>query len=388
MEYIAKREDIDRSLSYDTKQQVNIVDKRLGILYYFLIISIVLYIVLYMFIIEKGYLAFEQAKGSVATHVSGDCVSVSSGKPLPPRYFNAEEVTFPGLENGNVFIATRLNVRTQKRGVCEDKSVPCVQDSDCTKVGQGKCTENGYCSESAWCDQDEKPEVYALETGQFQIWVKSSIQFINMAPEKVFTTAAKHPAPERGYNTFTVRDLLLMCDPLPVRYEEVSELGAAIEAQFIWECNTRDDDCDPRVRARRLDTIFDPDNIGFGFSHAEYIDDNTRLLNEMRGVRIFFRTVGTGRKFSVPTTVTKASTSSALISLATIIADLLLVKVLSNRAKYKARKYETSPDFSDYMIKVRKKEERRPKRDQLDEEEQAVQAAEELWQKRLDEEDN
>lgn len=388
MEYIAQREDMDRSLSYYTKQQVNIVDKRLGILYYLLIISIVLYIVIYMFIIEKGYLELEQAKGSVATHVSGDAVSVSSGKPLPPRYFSAEELTFPGLENGNIFIATRLKVRTQKRGVCEDQNVRCVSNNDCTRVGPGTCTENGYCLESAWCDQDDKPEIYALETGVFQIWVKSSIQFINMAPEKVFSTAASHPSPERGYNTFTVRDLLLMCDPLPVRYEEVSELGAAIEAQFIWECNTAEDTCHPRVRARRLDTIFDPDNIGFGFSHAQYLDDNTRLLNEMRGVRIFFRTVGTGRKFSIPTTVTKASTSSALISIATIIADLLLVKVLSNKAKYKARKYEQSPDFSDYMTKLNEKEERRPKQSQLDEEEQAVQEAERIWQQRLDEEND
>lgn len=168
MDWIAQSEDNDKAFSYYTKQQVNIIDKRLGILYYFLIATIVLYIVIYMFIIEEGYLELEQAKGSIATHISGEVFAISSGKPKR-RYFSSEEIAFPGLENGNIFIATRYKTSLQKQEKCEDRSISCLTDADCTAGLNGTCTKDGYCSELSWCNQEEKNEVYALDTGLFQM---------------------------------------------------------------------------------------------------------------------------------------------------------------------------------------------------------------------------
>jgi len=129
--------------------------------------------------------------------------------------------------------------------------------------------------------------------------------------------------------------------------------------QFFWECNVKAKECHPDVRARRLDVIFDPDNIGFGFSYPEYISKHERLFNEMRGIRIFFRAAGVGKKVSVAATIEKASLGAALFAVAQIIADLLLTRVFALKKKYQARKYETTKDFSDYMkeIVARKAEE-------------------------------
>lgn len=391
------REDSDRLLSYYTKQQVMFLDRKLGATFYFVQLLIAAYIVGYMFIYKKGYLELEQAKGAVTTHVYGDAASVSSGKK-GTRYFSSEDITYPGLENGNVFIATRQKVHFETRGMCEDHAVPCLQASDCTSGAGangaefGECGVNGFCIERSWCDKEDHtgtkdPEVYELDTGSLQIWARSTIQYVKIAPERVFSTETKEPMPKRGYNTFTVRELLMMCEPLPVRYEEVAELGAAIEVQFFWECNVKADDCHPQIRARRLDTIFDPDNIGFGFSYPEYIDEEHRYRNEVKGVRIFFRTAGIGKKVSVSATITKASMGAALFAIAQIIADLLMTKLFKDKKKYNARKYENTPDFSEWMAEKMKKQGEQVSLASIEEEEKRVLQKEEDWMRKLDEED-
>lgn len=385
MSSLDSREDTDRMLSYFTRQQVKFLDRKLGITFYLIMLAIASYIVGYMFIYMKGYLELEQAKGAVVTHVYGDAFAVSSGKPAQ-RYFSTEELTYPGMENGNVFIATRQTVHKQQRGTCEDNQMSCAFDTDCSALGDGKCSENGYCFEKSWCDVEEKPEIYELDTGNLQIWTRSIIQFVKIAADRVYTTEAKNAVPRRGYNTFTVRELLMKCEPMPVRYEEIAELGAIIEVQFFWDCNVKDTkECHPKVTARRLDSIFDPDNIGFAFSYPEYIDGENRYRNEVRGVRIFFRTAGIGKKVSVAQTINKASLGAALFTIAQVIADLLMTKCFKLKNKYKARKFENTPDFSDYMKKVETRKSTTIKPAQIEEDEREVIRQEEHWLNNLDE---
>lgn len=388
MSLLDSSEDPDRLLSYYTRQQVRFLDRKLGCTFNTLIVCIALYIVGYMFIYQKGYLELEQAKGGVVTHVNGDVLSVSSGKPAT-RYFSADEITYPGLENGNLFVATRQTVSRQMRGVCADPGVPCSTNTDCTAGGSGYCdTQTGFCVENSWCDQEPKPEIYELDTGSLQIWARSTIQFVKLAPERVFSTESDSHEPRSGYNAFTVRELLMLCKPLPVRYEEVAELGAVIEVQFFWECNVKQKECHPTIKARRLDTVFDPENIGFGFAYPEYIDGDHRIRNEVRGVRLFFRTAGVGKKVSVAATITKASMGAALFSLALIIADLLMTKVFTLKRKYIARKFEKTPDFSDHMKLVESRKKEQVSIEHIEREERAIIEKEDRWMRNLHESDD
>jgi hypothetical protein len=378
------RGDPDRVFSYYTKQQVTFLDRYLGITFYAMAFLIGAYILGYIFIYDKGYLEYEHAKGAVATHVYGDATGISSGKKAT-RFFSSEEITYPGLENGNVFVATRQIIHRQMRGMCEDAYMPCMMDSDCSTGGGGYCSKNGLCMENSWCDQEEVPEDYEISTNNLQIWARSSIQFLKLNAERVYSTESEAPVPQPGYNTFTVDDLLMKCEPLPVRYEEVAELGAAIEVQFRWECAVMSKEaCKPEVHVRRLDTVFDPDNIGFGFSYPEYIDDDHRLRNEVRGVRIFFKTSGRGRKVSIAASITKATMGASLFALANILADMLMTKVFALQKKYIARKYENSPDFSEYIGSL---DTRKVTYEHLSEVERQVKAKEDLWMAKLNEED-
>jgi len=346
------KEDVDRLLSYNTKMQVNIQDKKLGITNILLQLLIVGYIVVYVFMVKEGYLKYEQARGIATTQVTGDLLAISSGS-TEKRYFSADELVYPPLENGNVFVTTKLTVWQQTRRVCEDKTMPCTEVGHCSKNVDAACTEDGFCKEPSWCD-DAPGAVYSLDTGGFQIWVKSAIQFYQLDPSKIFG-AVDDPKPvlwpNEGFNTFAVKDLLGLCDP-PVRFEEVRELGAAIEVQFVYDCSVSGDpaECPVKIVARRIDAQLDENHIGFNFAYPEYTSPTTRRLNDVRGIRFYIRTVGTGKQPDVTVAVLMVSTGIALLGFAPVITDYMLERCFKNSQKYRARKFEISEDFSEIEL--------------------------------------
>lgn len=351
------KEDVDRLLSYNTKMQVNIQDRKLGLANIFLQLGIVAYIVVYVFMIHEGYLEYEQARGIATTQVSGDLLAMSSGS-TEKRYFSADELVYPPLENGNIFITTKLDVYEQTRKVCEDVTMPCTEIGHCSKNVDAECTENGLCKEPSWCS-DGPPVQYALDSGHFQIWVKTAIQFYQLDKTKIFGAADSikpvlwEPPPNtpERFNTFLVRDLLQLCDP-PVRFEEVRELGAAIEVQFVYNCavSGKAEDCIPQIIAHRIDAKLDEDHIGFNFAYPEYTSETTRRLNDVRGIRFYIRTVGTGSQPSVTVAVMMISTGIALLGFAPVITDYMLQWCFKNSKKYTARKFEISEDFSELQL--------------------------------------
>lgn len=381
---VDNQEDADRLLSYYTRQQVMFLDAKLGGTFYFLQFSILCFIIGYILIYKQGYLQWEQSLGAVVTHVSGDAVAVSTGS-AGTRYFSIGELTYPGLENGNVFVSTRQTVTRQMRGICEDAAMPCLSDADCTADMGGVCTEMGLCREKGWCAVDPEPEIYEINSDGVQIWARSFIQFVKLMNGKLFSTEGEHSGPNKG-NTFTLRQLLAQCEPIPVNYEEVAELGAAFEVNFRYQCNVRKDDCMPDVIVRRLDTILDPDNIGFGFKHAEYIDEDHRVQIESRGLRFFFKAHGVGHKSSPAATIMTLSTSMTLLQFALVFADLLLTRVFQNQNKYKARKFEKTPDFGDYIDDLTKKREGAQQLTDIEKAERDVQQKEEDWLRKFHEE--
>lgn len=386
------KEDVDRLFSYNTMQMVKILDKFLGILNNVLTLIILSYVVVYVFIIDKGYLEYEQAKGITLTHVHGD--AVSQGTKGDMKYFSASEITYPGLENGNVMVATKIELLKQKRGVCLDFTMPCTSTDDCSDGVGAECTEEGFCKEPSWCPDGEGnhlADVFKVDTAGLSIWVKSGIQFMRLKPEKFFSFDMTAPKAEGhledGRNTFTVRDLLDACEPM-VRYEEISELGAAIEVQFVWDCNVNKDKCIPHIQARRVDSIFDPNNIGFKFEYPHYTQKDKRELVTVRGIRLYIRSLGTGEMVSTAAIILKLSTGLTLLGLAPIIADLMMVRCFKGRSDiYFSRKFDLSEDFSEVFEKLEAEAAEKEGLEEPADEDEEAEIDEANWRRRMDEED-
>jgi len=315
-------------------------------------------------------------------------------KKAGSRYFPSDELTYPGLERGNVFVATKVIITQQERGVCEDQTMRCHSADDCSKDVGAECTPNKLCKEPSWCpvivDGSPQEEVYKLNTAEVVIWVKSAIQFALLNPGKMFHESMTPVMfPEPGFNTITLRQILLECSP-PVRYEEVSELGAAIEVQWVWNCNVDFPTCTKQMVARRLDVLLDEQHIGFRFGWPFYTspEDSTsnspqRELKLMAGIRLYFRTVGTGQKISIAMIIFKCSTGLALLGFAPIIADLMMLNCFKLSKKYTARKYIYSQDFSDFFDDLPESDEE----GDMDADEVEDEQEDEEWRRRMDEED-
>jgi len=382
------KEDVDRLFSYNTIQQVKILDRFLGILNNIFTIIILGYVVIYVFLIDKGHLEYEAAKGLVLTHVTGDVVSQGTLGDI--RFFSANDFTYPGLENGNVMVATKIAFTKQERGVCMDMTMPCASADDCSDGVDAECTEEGICKEPSWCD-DGRPDEYKLPTADVMIWVKSAIQFMRMKPEKIFSADFSKPiyegSLEDGRNTFTTRNLLDACDP-PVMYEELSELGAAIEVQFVYDCNVGKDKCTPRIQARRVENIFQPANIGFTFSYPQYTGVDKRTLVTVTGIRFYIRAVGTGEMLSTAAIILKLSTGLTLLGLAPIIVDLMMVRCFKGKsAIYFSRKYDMSEDFSEIFADLEAKKAEQGDEEVVEDDGEEAEIAEANWRRRMDEED-
>lgn len=381
------KQDVDRLLSYETKQQVSIKDKWLGITNGLLQLLILSYIVGYVFIYDNGHLEFEYAKGVTTTHVdsASDLVVASSGKTRT-RSFSVEELTYPPLESNSLFVATKIDILKQTRGVCSDDGIKCDTNGDCHTGGT--CESQGVCLEKSWCKNSETAEVYKTSTGKLAIWVKSMIQFHGLNKERIFTTDVEtpHRYPADGATVYSVEDLLLLCDP-PVRYEEISELGAAVEVQFRWwNCPVNRASCKPEVFARRIDTLFDVHNIGFEFKRSiPYQNDaNVRYLYTYRGVRFYFRTMGKGEEVSIASIIFKIATGIALLTLAPLLSDWIMLRVFKKGNKYAARKYEYSQDLGDYFDELAK----RPKAVEVSSGEEDQENEEDIaWRQRMEEAD-
>ena len=66
---------------------------------------------------------------------------------------------------------------------------------------------------------------------------------------------APPPRPSSACSAATeVADLLQLCDP-PVRFEEVRELGAAIEVQFVYDCKVRPAWCEENYCSVRFSDV-------------------------------------------------------------------------------------------------------------------------------------
>jgi len=151
----------------------------------------------------------QPGKGGIVTHVLGE-VLASGGAGEKSRYFSADEITHPGLENGNVMVATKVEIEKQKRGTCTDPKMSCSSAADCTP-GVGAICDAGQCKEPSWCpDGKELTSKFDLETGSVGIWVKSSIQFLNLKPDRLFISQVSKliQYPAEGANVYTVNDLL------------------------------------------------------------------------------------------------------------------------------------------------------------------------------------
>lgn len=342
--------DFDELFSYCTRQQVQVRDIRLGVLEKLFQACVMLYIVVGVFFLGESYYEVDVTPGMISASVRGGGVGINQGGRGTSRYFSDLDMTGPAIENGPLFLTTKVGIHQQVRGVCEDVEKPCQSAADCSGNAGATCSKDGFCVEPSWCPASDAFEVYKVPLDDVRIWVKSAVSFNSLDP-KVYVNKfdAPIPFPQPKFNTFSVKDILVMCDP-PVHFAEISELGTAIELQFSWNCIVGNPlPCEPKVQAKRIDTRLDSDSIGFSYKVVTPMGEDTREIQERHGIRLYFKTVGLGAKVSISEIIKNFSMGLSLMNLVPMITDFIMLQICANKNKYSARKHLQSPNLSEIL---------------------------------------
>ena len=185
--------DWDRIFKYKTFKMVKMVDARLGLLNYSIMLMIILYIGLFVIWYKRGYLEMEVSVGQVEVDVLGKSSFELDGDIY---VVDAIDMTDPAIENGALFVISREETVKQTRGQCGNPERLCDTNTDCPielPFAKGVCVE-GFCEELGWCPPLDPSDPETTLVRQFNnpanltLWVRASISFPSLDPKATYTT--------------------------------------------------------------------------------------------------------------------------------------------------------------------------------------------------------
>ncbi|EGG13721.1 putative purinergic receptor [Cavenderia fasciculata] len=301
--------DWDNIFSYQTVKIVKIRDKRLGILHLLFITGIVIYIVLGTIFFQKRYLATEAPIGSIRSSLLAPtyrdptppyCTSSGNttynGFPtMPCQYWDETLTLYPSVADESMFISTRVTSENQI--------------ANCS-LTLPNCTYN-----------ITNPDTfYIADVVNFTI---------------LFDHTLSAPALGIQYNARQLPGILLNHDgdawtpppPSVVGVEgqyDILTLGVVLEAAGI---SSLDDPVISDTKYKAIEPIYTT-------------DVNHRVVFNRHGVKIIFIQTGTLGVFDFQTMLLTFVSGIGLVTVSTLIVDVLAVKLLPQKEKYQQLKYQ------------------------------------------------
>lgn len=345
--------DWDRVCAYKTFKVIKLQDVTMGIVYWIMISGVIMYTLVVSFCIEGKHQQQVTGVGTVLTKVFGKAFSERNGEV---RVFDPADLRFPVIEPSGAFLLTKQIVVTQAQGSCVDydspKRCPCEAGETCG---------GEFCMVQAWCPsigdhnaETPPPEsridlVKGLE--HIQLKIMSGIAFPGIG-NKFFVTGAS-PDGTNLFKNISLGSLLSLADPPIQVNEELLNSGALIGVSFFWNCDVSQD-CEPAVVIKRLDA-----GQGFVQKRVRHFRENGAEKREafyMRGLRILVDSSGIGRKWSSVLAVMQIGSALALMRVAGIAADAIMLNCplypqRRRDAYYKCKVRETK-DFSDLQDRI------------------------------------
>jgi hypothetical protein len=338
--------DTDDIFAYETVKWVRVLDRRLGLVYYTMLIIIVIYIVLYVCIIEKQYLDFEKSSGWIIVQVLNQ---QKSDRGI--TWDTYDRITNPG-EQGAVFIPTRiLTTKGQTQdGFCPSYMHSCTVDKDCDidneLLQKTQCIE-GHCNRRQWCPPENPDlpttETQYLEFGNVELWFSTYVHYHKFQLDVATTDERKEILyPMKRANTYPLHDLIRMAN---LDEEEVIENGAVLIANALLNCDLDTGECGSEVRTINVDTR---SGYNYAYNHV-YFEGGERKRDVMRmyGIRLLAFATGFGVKTSFPQIVLQVSSGIALMMVAQSVADFVLMTVIAERKHYTDQKVLQTEDFNE-----------------------------------------
>ncbi|XP_060544478.1 P2X purinoceptor 5 [Pantherophis guttatus] len=375
MDQIAWKELCCSLFDYKTEKYVIAKNKKVGILYRVVQLSILIYIVGWVFMVKKGYQEVDTSiQSSVITKVKG--VAFTNTSEMGKRIWDVVDYVMPPQGESVFFVMTNLIITpNQRQDTCpENPGIPdalCYRDNDCPRgeaviagngIKTGICIKmgnniSGTCEILAWCPVEKKDKTKSAllaDAENFTVYVKNSIRFpkFNFSKTNVLDTKNDaylkncHYGADQPYcPIFSLGKLVNWAGS---NFHEMASEGGVIGIQIEWDCNLdkKPSECNPRYSFSRLDNTFAEKSVssGYNFRFAKYYrsaaDVDFRTLIKAYGIRFDIMVNGKAGKFNIIPTVINVGSSLALMGVGAFLCDLVLLYLLRKSQFYRGKKYE------------------------------------------------
>ena len=356
---------------------------------------ILAYILVYGLYIKKGYQRTGPATGSSAVKIQGSGYSNCSlpwyGPKAEPVFqiWDSYDLRSPPAEVDAAFMTTSMWItRNQTRGECVsyDFKSPntCKQDSDCKPLkmtfngrqigGAGSCMINhtdpnqpwptpkgGFCKVFGWCptefEIEDKYNTFELKgVSESSVFARLDVHYPDFHQHNDNSGGSDDLTP--GLNSWTLEKMVNLAG---YEWKEVNSTGILLAMDSRWDCDFDHgvDSCKPVIQFFRLDDPRSRLSSGYNFRTVEFMHGKYggREVTKHYGVRMLILMSGVGSQADAVATLTALGAGIGLLSIATLVADLISTKLLSQRHRYNAVKYravdiEDPKDALDDMFKI------------------------------------
>ncbi|XP_012586528.1 PREDICTED: P2X purinoceptor 4 [Condylura cristata] len=364
---------------YDTPRIVLIRSRKVGLMNRGVQLLILAYVIGWVFVWEKGYQETDSVVSSVTTKAKG--VAVTNTSALGFRVWDVADYVIPAQEENSIFIMTNLIITTnQTQGLCPempDRTTVCESDASCTAgsagthsngVQTGRCVHFNKtlktCEVAAWCpveDDSEVPRPAFLKAAEnFTILVKNNIWYpkFNFSKRNILPNITTAHLKSCTYDAATdpfcpIFRLGKMVESAGHSFQDMAMEGGILGIHIRWACNLDRAAalCLPRYSFRRLDTRDPGHNVspGYNFRFAKYYRDpmgtERRVLTKAYGIRLDVIVFGKAGKFNIIPTMINVGSGLALLGVATVLCDIIVLYCMKKKLYYREKKYKYVEDY-------------------------------------------
>ncbi|XP_012374458.1 P2X purinoceptor 1 isoform X3 [Dasypus novemcinctus] len=335
---------------YDTPRMVLVRNKKVGLVFRLIQLVVLVYVVGWVFVYEKGYQTSSSLISSVSVKLKGLAVTNSPG--LNPQVWDVADYVFPAQH--------------PEGGTCKN-------DSGCTPgkavrkaqgIRTGRCVAFNVtvqtCEIFGWCPvevDDDIPRPARLhEAENFTLFIKNSISFPRFKVkrrnlvEEVDATYLKSCLHHKTTHPLCpVFQLGYVVQASGQNFSALAVTGGVVGITIDWNC-----DLDWHVRHCKpiyeFHGLYEEKNLsrGFNFRFARYFVENGtshRHLFKVFGIRFDILVDGKAGKFDIIPTMTTIGSGIGIFGVATVLCDLLLLHILPKRHYYKQKKFKYAEDM-------------------------------------------
>ncbi|XP_028937586.1 P2X purinoceptor 1 [Ornithorhynchus anatinus] len=354
---------------YDTPGWCSVRNKKVGVTFRLIQLVVLVYVIGWVFLYEKGYQSADSLISSVSVKFKGLTVTNVTG--MGPHIWDVADYVFPPQGSSSFVVMTNFILTTdQQQGNCPElpQDGTCQNDQDCPQglykrtsqgIKTGRCVSFNKtvktCEVFAWCPlevDDNIPDPPLLQEAEnFTLFIKNSISFPRFKVNRRNLVESIDNKYLKNCLYHKTRDPL--CPVFKLGYI-VSESGQDFRALALkggvvgitidWNC-----DLDWPVRfckpVYQFHSLYDEGNkisSGFNFRFARYYTNGTsrRKLFKVFGIQFDIMVDGKAGKFDIIPTMTTIGSGIGIFGVATVLCDLLLLHILPKRHYYKQKKFK------------------------------------------------